>query len=67
MKNQSYLISIVYASKIYGIPKGKLYTAARNKDPEVPIFVRIGTFTKVNTILLEKLLNEKASKHEQLF
>lgn len=66
MKNNKYLLSICETSKIYGLPKNKLYAAARAGGTEIP-FIKIGTFTKINTIMLEKLLNDKALKNEQLF
>jgi hypothetical protein len=66
MKKNKYLLSITETSRIYGLPKNKLYAAARAGNSEIP-FIKIGTFTKINTIMLERLLNEKALKNEQLF
>lgn len=60
-----YLLSIVETSRQYNLPRTRLYHAAKNN--ELPIFVKIGNFTKVNTILLEKLLNEAALQNKQLF
>ena len=63
--NPPYLLSIVETSRQYNLPRTKLYHAARNN--ELPIFVKIGNFTKVHVPLLEKLLEEKALNHEELF
>jgi hypothetical protein len=65
MKNQ-YLISIVDCSKIYSIPRDKLYAASRTENTEIP-YIKIGNTKKIHVQLFEKLLEEKAAKHEELF
>ena len=65
MKNQ-YLLSIVETSRIYNIPRDKLYAASRSGNTEIP-FIKIGNTKKIHVPLLEKLLEEKAAKHEALF
>lgn len=45
MKKNKYLLSITETSRIYGLPKNKLYAAARAGNSEIP-FIKIGTFTK---------------------
>lgn len=64
MKNQ-YLISVVDCSKIYSIPRDKLYAAIRSGNSVLP-FVRIGNTTKINVPMLEKLLDEKSILHEKI-
>jgi len=59
MKNQyQYLISIVEASRRYGVPRDKLYALTKS-DPEIPCIV-IGKTTKINVPLFEKYLNDKS-------
>ena len=65
MKGNKYLLSIVETSRQYNLPRTRLYHAARNN--ELPIFVKVGEFTKVNTTLLEKLLDEAAITGKPLF
>lgn len=64
MKNP-YLLSINETSRIYGAPRDKLRRAAKNN--ELPVFVKIGGCTKVNTKLFEQLIDEKAQNGEALF
>jgi hypothetical protein len=64
MKNQ-YLLSIVETSRQFNIPRDKLYAASRVGN--TGIFIKIGNMTKVHVPLLEKLLEEKALNHEELF
>jgi hypothetical protein len=61
-----YLLAIVEASRIYGIPRDKLYAALRSGNSNIP-FITIGNTAKIHAPLLEKLLEEKAAKHEDLF
>ncbi len=65
MKGNKYLLSIVETSRQYNLPRTRLYNSARKN--ELPIFVKIGEFTKVNTVLLEKLLDEAATTGKPLF
>lgn len=66
MKGNKYLISIVECSKIYSIPRDKIYAETRKKDTDFP-FVIIGHQRKVHVPLLEKMLEEKAANRESLF
>lgn len=66
MKNNPYLISIVDCSKIYSIPRDKLYAESRKQTTEIP-FIKIGNAKKIHVPLLEKLLTEKAMNKESLF
>lgn len=65
MKNQ-FLLSIVEVSRQYNVPRDKLYAAARAGNTEIP-FIKIGTSTKIHVPLFEKLLEEKALNHKELF
>lgn len=67
MKCNKYLLSIVETSRIYNIPRDKLYAASRSeKATEIP-FIIIGNTKKIHVPLLVKLLEEKAAKNESLF
>jgi len=66
MKGNQYLLSIVETSRLYNIPRDKLYAASRAGNTKIP-FIKIGTSTKIHIPLFEKLLTEKAEKHEELF
>lgn len=58
MKNK-YLISIVEASKMFGIGRDAFYAMARS-EPDIPI-IKIGSISKVNVPLMEQWL-DKATK-----
>lgn len=55
MKNK-YLLSVVEASKRYGIGRDKLYALIRS-EPDIPV-VRIEKTTKINAPLFEEWLNK---------
>lgn len=66
MKGNSYLLSIVEASRQYNIPRDKLYAESRKQTTEIP-FITIGNIKKIHVPLLEKLLTEKVQSGENLF
>lgn len=66
MSGNPYLISIVECSKIYSLPRDKLYAELRKGNTEIP-FIKINGINKIHVQLLEKLLSEKALNHEELF
>lgn len=52
-----YLVSIVEASKMFGIGRDSLYAMSRS-EPDIPI-IKIGSTTKVNVPLKDNFISKK--------
>lgn len=62
--NNKYLISIIEASKRYGIGRDKLYALVRS-EPDIPI-IKIGDATKINAPLFEKWIDQATLEGREL-
>lgn len=59
-----YLVSIVEASKMFGIGRDSLYAMSRS-EPDIPI-IKIGSTTKVNVPLMEQWLDKATLEGREL-
>lgn len=61
---KKYLVSIVEASKMFGIGRDSLYAMSRS-EPDIPI-IKIGSTTKVNVPLMEQWLDKATLEGREL-
>lgn len=59
-----YLVSIVEASKMFGIGRDALYAMSRS-EPDMPI-IKIGSVSKINVPLFEQWLDRATKEGRRL-
>lgn len=64
LKTNRYLMSVVEASKHFGIGRDKLYAIVRSQ-PDVPI-IRIGEIVKINVPMFERWLDDCVNEGREL-